>query len=170
MDAAGWAWAIPALSAIAFFIVLPFRRRLPMQGAPISIGAILLGFALFWVVLARFLAEGGGGASVRMAERRRHDYQLGRLRRPNLRHAAGAGHVRRSARASLLAWLHEASRRARPGIRAVFRLPLSVRGCDAVADSCGQSAVPLYRVGAGRHRLVSAYRVLVRAAFSGGGG
>ncbi len=64
MDAAGWAWAIPALSAIAFFIVLPFRRRLPMQGAPISIGAILLGFALFWVVLARFLAEGGGGASV----------------------------------------------------------------------------------------------------------
>ena len=53
-----WAWAIPALSAVTFFIVLPFRRYLPLQGAFVSIVAILLGFALFWFVLAGLLNEG----------------------------------------------------------------------------------------------------------------
>ena len=53
-----WAWAIPALSAVAFFIVLPFRRYLPLQGAFVSILAILLGFALFWFVLGGLLNEG----------------------------------------------------------------------------------------------------------------
>ncbi len=60
-----WAWLIPALSAAAFFVVLPFRRRLPIQGAPISIGAILAGFALFWIVLVDMLAAGPGGVSLR---------------------------------------------------------------------------------------------------------
>ena len=53
-----WAWAIPVLSAVAFFIVLPFRRYLPLQGAFISILAIALGFALFWFVLGGLLSGG----------------------------------------------------------------------------------------------------------------
>ena len=53
-----WAWAIPALSAVAFFIVLPFRRYLPLQGAFVSIIAILLGFGLFWFVLGGLLSGG----------------------------------------------------------------------------------------------------------------
>ncbi|MXY20849.1 MAG: NADH-quinone oxidoreductase subunit L [Dehalococcoidia bacterium] len=53
-----WAWAIPALSAVAFFIVLPFRRYLPLQGAFVSIVAILLGFVLFWFVLGGLLSGG----------------------------------------------------------------------------------------------------------------
>ena len=60
-----WAWVIPALSAGAFFLVFPFRRRLPLQGAPISIAAILLGFLLFWFVLGDFLASGTAGHSIR---------------------------------------------------------------------------------------------------------
>ena len=60
-----WAWVIPALSAGAFFIVFPFRRRLPIQGAPISIVAILLGFVLFWFVLADLLASGAAEFSIR---------------------------------------------------------------------------------------------------------
>ena len=53
-----WAWVIPALSAGAFFIVLPFRRYLPLRGAFISIVAILLGFGLFWFALASLLSGG----------------------------------------------------------------------------------------------------------------
>ncbi len=60
-----WAWVIPALSAGAFFIVLPFRRYLPVQGAPLSIAAILLGFVLFWFVLADLLASGTADLSIR---------------------------------------------------------------------------------------------------------
>ena len=59
-----WAWVIPALSAGAFFIVFPFRRRFPLQGAPISIAAILLGFLLFWFVLADLLGSGPSGFSI----------------------------------------------------------------------------------------------------------
>ena len=60
-----WAWLIPALSAGAFFIVLPFRRHLPLQGAPLSIAAILLGFVLFWFVLADLLTSGAAELSIR---------------------------------------------------------------------------------------------------------
>ena len=52
------AWLIPALSAAAFFVVLPFRRWLPLRGAPISIAAIAIGFALFWFALAGLLSDG----------------------------------------------------------------------------------------------------------------
>ena len=52
---ANWAWVIPALSASAFFLVFPFRRVLPQQGAFISIAAILLGFVLFWFILGDLL-------------------------------------------------------------------------------------------------------------------
>ena len=60
-----WAWVIPALSAGAFCIVLPFRRYLPVQGAPLCIAAILLGFVLFWFVLADLLASGTADISIR---------------------------------------------------------------------------------------------------------
>ena len=60
-----WAWVIPALSAGAFFVVLPFRRFLPKGGAYISIAAIIGGFALFWFVLLGFLDNGAYGSSVR---------------------------------------------------------------------------------------------------------
>ena len=60
-----WAWVIPALSAGAFFVVLPFRLRLPKQGAYLSIAAILGGFSLFWFVLLGFLDDGPHGSSVR---------------------------------------------------------------------------------------------------------
>ncbi len=59
------AWLIPAFSAVAFFIVLLFRRWLPLRGAPISILAILAGFALFWFVLADLLESGSAEASIR---------------------------------------------------------------------------------------------------------
>ncbi len=59
------AWVIPALSAGAFFIIFPFRRFLPRQGAYVSILAILLGFALFWFVLYDLLASGPDSFGIR---------------------------------------------------------------------------------------------------------
>ena len=61
---ANWAWVIPALSASAFFLVFPFRRVLPLQGAFISIAAILLGFVLFWFMLADMLSDGERSFSI----------------------------------------------------------------------------------------------------------
>ena len=58
------AWIIPALSASAFVVVALFGRWLPMRGALVSVIAILLGFVLFWLVLADLLANGGGAFSV----------------------------------------------------------------------------------------------------------
>ncbi len=59
-----WAWVIPALSASAFFLVVLFGRWLPMRGAFISIAAVLLGFVLFWFVLADLMTRGDAGFSV----------------------------------------------------------------------------------------------------------
>ena len=59
-----WAWAVPALSASAFILVLIFGRFLPGRGAPISITAVLLGFLLFWYVLADLLKSGPASFSV----------------------------------------------------------------------------------------------------------
>ena len=58
------AWLIPALSAAAFFVVLPFRRWLPLRGAPVSIAAIAIGFALFWFALAGLLSDGAANYGV----------------------------------------------------------------------------------------------------------
>ena len=58
-----WAWVIPALSASAFFLVVLFGRWLPMRGAFISIAAVLLGFVLFWFVLADLMTRGDAGFS-----------------------------------------------------------------------------------------------------------
>ena len=74
-----WAWVIPALSAAAFFIVLPFRKRLPKQGAFVSILAIALGFALFWFALVDLLNAGPANLRRQLAEDRRHDTYLGRV-------------------------------------------------------------------------------------------
>ena len=64
MTGTEWAWVIPALSASAFFIVVAFGRVLPGQGSFISIGAILLGFALFWWVLHGLLTSGPASFSL----------------------------------------------------------------------------------------------------------
>ncbi len=55
-----WAWAVPALSTSAFVVVALFGRWLPMRGAFVSVAAVLLGFVLFWFVLADLLENGGG--------------------------------------------------------------------------------------------------------------
>jgi len=55
------AWLIPALSFIAFPVVIAFGRFLPKKGALISIAAIAAGFALFWVVAAGRLSAGATG-------------------------------------------------------------------------------------------------------------
>ena len=59
-----WAWVIPALCASAFFIVAIFGRFLPGRGAFVSIAAILLGFVLFWYVLADLLSSSPGSFSL----------------------------------------------------------------------------------------------------------
>ena len=53
-----WAWLIPALSFIAFGLIVFFGRFLPAKGAFIAILAIGAGFALFWPVLADLLNTG----------------------------------------------------------------------------------------------------------------
>ena len=55
MALAELAWLIPALSFVAFFVIVLFGRFLPGKGSFIAILAIAGGFALFWVVLAGFL-------------------------------------------------------------------------------------------------------------------
>ena len=52
------AWVIPALSAAAFFVVAFLGRFLPKNGSFVSIAAILIGFVLFWFVLADLLGSG----------------------------------------------------------------------------------------------------------------
>ena len=55
MELAELAWLIPAISFIAFFVILIFGKFLPGKGSFIAILAIASGFTLFWVVLAGFL-------------------------------------------------------------------------------------------------------------------
>ncbi len=64
MIGAEWAWAIPALSVAAFFLIVVFGRWLPGGGGFLSIAAIFLGFALFWLVLADVLRSGAASFSV----------------------------------------------------------------------------------------------------------
>ena len=55
-----WAWLIPALSAIAFALIVTVGRGLPRGGAYLAPLAALLGFALFWFVLIDLLDQGRG--------------------------------------------------------------------------------------------------------------
>ena len=68
------AWLIPALSAIAFLLIIFSMRvargffandkRLALIAPIISITAILVGFILFWIVLVDLLKFGGGSISI----------------------------------------------------------------------------------------------------------
>ena len=60
----GFAWLIPALSFIAFPLIVAFGRFLPKRGALIAIGAIAAGFVLFWVVMAGRVSAGATGSDV----------------------------------------------------------------------------------------------------------
>jgi NADH-quinone oxidoreductase subunit L len=53
-----FAWVIPSLPAVAFFVILLFGKRLPGQGAPVGIGAVGLSFLLSLVVLGHFVNGG----------------------------------------------------------------------------------------------------------------
>ena len=55
MELTELAWLIPSLSFIAFFVIVLFGRFLPGGGSFIAILAIGAGFAIFWVVLFRFV-------------------------------------------------------------------------------------------------------------------
>ena len=57
MELAELAWLIPALSFVAFFLIVIFGRLLPGKGSFLAILAIAGGFAVFWVVLAGFLGS-----------------------------------------------------------------------------------------------------------------
>ncbi|MBI4234556.1 MAG: NADH-quinone oxidoreductase subunit L [Chloroflexi bacterium] len=59
-----WAWLIPALSAIAFLLIVTCGRFLPKQGAFLAIGAIGGGFIIFWFVLADLLRTGPAAFSI----------------------------------------------------------------------------------------------------------
>ncbi len=53
-----WAWVAPALGLLAFVLISFFGNYLPGKGFWIAVGAIALGFLLFWFVLADFLSRG----------------------------------------------------------------------------------------------------------------
>ena len=63
-----WAWLIPALSAIAFALIVTVGRVLPRQGAFLAPLAALLGFALFWFVLIDLLGNENAGFSIAWLE------------------------------------------------------------------------------------------------------
>ena len=63
-----WAWLIPALSAIAFAVIVTVGRVLPRQGAFLAPLAALLGFALFWFVLIDLLGHESESFSIAWLE------------------------------------------------------------------------------------------------------
>ena len=63
-----WAWLIPALSAIAFAVIVTVGRVLPRQGAFLAPLAALLGFALFWFVLIDLLGNENEAFSIAWLE------------------------------------------------------------------------------------------------------
>ena len=55
-----WAWLAPALSFVAFGLIVLVGRYLPGKGSFLSILAIAGAFAVFWYVLSDFLGQGVG--------------------------------------------------------------------------------------------------------------
>ena len=53
-----WAWLIPVFSFASALLIVVFGRSLPSKGAFLSILAIALGFAGFWVVLISWMGAG----------------------------------------------------------------------------------------------------------------
>ena len=45
------AWLIPVIPVVSFWLILFFGKRLPMKGAEIGVGALILCFALSVVTL-----------------------------------------------------------------------------------------------------------------------
>ena len=56
-----WAWLIPALSFIAFPLIIIFGRFLPGKGSFLAILAITVGFILFWFVAIDRVDQGATG-------------------------------------------------------------------------------------------------------------
>ena len=56
-----WAWLIPALSFIAFPLIIIFGRFLPGKGSFLAILAIAVGFILFWFVAIDRVDQGATG-------------------------------------------------------------------------------------------------------------
>ncbi|MBI2863311.1 MAG: NADH-quinone oxidoreductase subunit L [Chloroflexi bacterium] len=52
-----FAWLLPALCILAFIILSFFGKRLPGKGAWVAIGAIGIGFILFWPILGELLSK-----------------------------------------------------------------------------------------------------------------
>ena len=48
-----YAWLIPAIPLIAFFLILFFGKRTPGQGAPIGIAAVAASFVISAIILAQ---------------------------------------------------------------------------------------------------------------------
>ncbi len=53
-----WAWLAPALSFVAFGLIVLAGRYMPGKGSWLAILAIAAGFGVFWYVLAAFLDQG----------------------------------------------------------------------------------------------------------------
>jgi NADH-quinone oxidoreductase subunit L len=53
-----FAWVIPSLPALAFFVILLFGKRLPGHGAPVAIGAVAVSFVMSLMVLGHFVSGG----------------------------------------------------------------------------------------------------------------
>ncbi|MBI3743481.1 MAG: NADH-quinone oxidoreductase subunit L [Chloroflexi bacterium] len=53
-----WAWLLPAMCAGAFGVVALFGRWLPGRGSYLAIGAIGVGFVLFWPIMADVVRHG----------------------------------------------------------------------------------------------------------------
>ncbi len=61
MPSMEWAWLIPALSFIAFPLIIIFGRFLPGKGSFLAILAITVGFILFWFVAIDRVDQGATG-------------------------------------------------------------------------------------------------------------
>lgn len=59
-----WAWVIPALSAVAFTLIVLVGRWLPGKGSFLALAAIFMGFVIFWYILADLLNNGDKTLSI----------------------------------------------------------------------------------------------------------
>ena len=161
-----WAWLIPALSAIAFAVIVTVGRVLPRQGAFLAPLAALLGFALFWFVLIDLLGHESESFSIAWLEAGPAQLKWGMIIDPLS--VIMLGMVTFVALGIQIYFLELHGRG--PSLRLVLRRARAVRRGNAGAGAGGQPAVPLHRLGAGGDVLLPAHRLLVRAAPGGGGG
>ncbi|MDO8672920.1 MAG: NADH-quinone oxidoreductase subunit L, partial [Dehalococcoidia bacterium] len=72
-----YAWLLPALCVLAFVVLSFFGKRLPGKGAWLAIGAIGIGFILFWPILRELLFNGPGHFSFSWFEIGKYDFRIG---------------------------------------------------------------------------------------------